>query len=119
MFQAQRHVLAGVGDGAAADGDDQVGLGCAGYGGGAQHGVARDMGRHVVVGGGVTLAQGSAQLADFIGLVVERVADQQEHALRIEALGFFQHHLDKRAAEKYAFHRRNVEYTFSHDSLLR
>ncbi len=109
VLEAQLQVLARVRDRAAAHRHDQVGISGARHRRGSQHGVARDMGRDVVVDGGEIRAQRIAQLVDLVGLVVERVAYQQEYPLGAEPLHLLQDDVDKRPTEKYALHRRNAE----------
>ena len=84
--EAKLHRLGTVGDRAAADGDDQIGLRLARLFRGGDY-------RRRGVCGGIRsntptqrLPSARADLGDLVGLAVQRAADHQEHALRAARL---------------------------------
>ena len=67
--EAELHGLGAVGDRAAADGDDEIGVGGAGLLGGGDHGLARRVRRHRIEGADATRPQRLADLLDLVGLL--------------------------------------------------
>ena len=65
--EAQLHRLGAVGDRAAADGDDQIGLRFPRHGGRLDHRLPRGVRRHVVEQPGKPVAERAAHLFDLVG----------------------------------------------------
>jgi hypothetical protein len=87
--KAQLDRLGAVGDRAAADGHDQVGVGGAGLLGCGNDSRARRVRRHRVKGAGAARPQFAANFLYLVGLAVERAADHQERALRAQSVQLF------------------------------
>ena len=96
--EAELDGLGAVGDRAAAQGDDQVGLGLARLRRGGDDRRARRVRRHLVEGADALVAERAADLFDLVGLAVERAAHHQEHALGAVGL----HHLGDRLGGRLA-----------------
>ncbi len=82
--KTELHRLGAIGDRAAADGDDEIGLGVAGLVGGGNDGRARRMRGHLVEDAGAARAHRLADFCDLAGLAMQRSAHHQEGALRAE-----------------------------------
>ena len=106
--------LGAVGDRAAADGDDQVGVGGAGLLGCGDHRRARRMRRHRVEGGGMARAQSAADFLDFVGLAVEGPADHQEGAGRAHAIHLLDNSFGGGSPEHDLLHGAEYDTPFMH-----
>ena len=102
--EAELDRLGAVGDRAAAQGDDQIGLGLARLRGGGDHGRARRVRRHLVEGADAFVAERAPDLLDLVGLAIERAAHHQEHALGAVLLDQLGHRLGGRLAVVDFFH---------------
>ena len=112
--EAKLDSLGAIGDRAAADGHDQVGIGGAGLFGRGNHCRARRMRRHRVKSADAARPQLAADLLDLVGLAVQRPADHQERALRAQSVQLFQNRPGCRPPEHDLIHRAEYDTTFMH-----
>jgi len=80
--EAKLHRLGGVGDRAATQRHDEIGVGRARLLGRRDHRGARRVRRHLVEGADTFVAERAADLLDLVGLAIERAAHHQKDALR-------------------------------------
>ena len=102
--EAHAHRLRAVGQRAAAEGDDQVGIGRAGGLGRVDHIAAGRVRPHAVELPGDLVAERAAELFDLSGLAVERAAHHEEDALGAQPLRLLGHRLFQRRAEAHRLH---------------
>jgi hypothetical protein len=84
--EAELYGFRAVGDRAAADGDDEVGIGLARRIGGGDHGLARRVRWHGVEYAGAAGTERLPDFRDLVGLPDQRAGDHQEGALRLDAI---------------------------------
>ena len=102
--ETELHRLGAVGDRAAADGDDEIGLRAARLLGGGDDGLARGMRRHRVERCHATRPQTVADLVDLVGASIERAADHQEGPACAQAVHLRGDGVGGRAAENHLVH---------------
>jgi hypothetical protein len=98
------HGLGAVGDRAAADGDDEVGLRGPCRLARLDHGGPRRVRRHAIEAAGAAVAERAPHLADLIRIAIEGAAHHQEDPPRPETLGLRGDRLGRRFAEHHLVH---------------
>ena len=116
--EAKLHRLGAVGDRAAADGHDQVGIGIARLLGCRDHGLARRVLRHRVEDRGAAAAQRALDLLDLVGLASERARHHQEGAGLLQPVHLGHDRFRSRLAEHDLIHRAEYDTPSVHALVL-
>ena len=116
VLEADRHRLAAIGGRAAAQAHQQVRAGVSRGIGAGDHGLARAVRGHVVMGAAIEVSQRAAYLLDLIGFPVQGAADQQEDPRRAEMFRLRFHRGAGGLAENHFLHARERYLALLHEN---